>query len=86
MRSGYTFKGWYTAKDSGYDVSVAEDTNILSYDDALDASAYAIPALQWAYGDGIISGTTTSTLSSKSEATRAQAAAILHRFCEKLNN
>ena len=33
-----------------YDVSVGEDTNILSYDDAQSISSYAIPAIQWACG------------------------------------
>ena len=36
----------------GYDVSVGESTNILSYADAFDAAEYAIPALQWACGAG----------------------------------
>ena len=36
------------AKYKGYDVSVGEDTNILSYKDALSISDYAYPALLWA--------------------------------------
>jgi hypothetical protein len=70
------------ANHKGYDVSVGEDTNILSFDDALSISEYAIPAFQWACGSGIINGTSTTTLSPKDNVTRAQAAAILHRFCE----
>ena len=34
------------AKYKGYDVSVGEDTNILSYDDASDVAEWAIPAMQ----------------------------------------
>ena len=67
----------------GYDVSVGESTNILSYADAFDAAEYAIPALQWACGAGIIHGTGDgSTLSPQGTATRAQAAVMLQRFCE----
>ena len=67
----------------GYDVSVGESTNILSYADAFDAAEYAIPALQWACGAGIINGTGDgSTLSPQGTATRAQAAVMLERFCE----
>lgn len=75
---------WRYAQYKGYDVSIGEDTNILSYDDALSISAYAMPALQWACGDGIIGGTTANTLSPQGQATRAQTAAILHRFCDKI--
>ena len=68
----------------GYDVSVGEDTNILSYDDFADLSEYAIPAMQWACGAGIVNGTSESTLTPQGEATRAQVAAMLMRFCEAI--
>lgn len=71
------------AQHEGYDVSIGEDTNILSYADAFTVSEYAVAALQWACGAGIISGTGDgSTLTPQGEATRAQAAVILMRFCE----
>ena len=66
----------------GYDVSIGEDTNILSYADFADLSEYAIPAMQWACGAGIVTGTSESTLSPQGSATRAQVAAMLMRFCE----
>ena len=68
----------------GYDVSIGEDTNILSYADFADLSEYAIPAMQWACGAGIITGVTNSTLVPQGEATRAQVAAMLMRFCEAI--
>ena len=68
----------------GYDVSVGENTNILSYDDVFSVSEYAIPAFQWACGAGVINGTTESTLSPLGTATRAQFAVMLQRFCEKV--
>ena len=72
------------AQHEGYDVSVGEDTNILSYTDAFDVSEYAVSALQWACGAEIISGTGDgSTLTPQGETTRAQVATVLMRFCEQ---
>ena len=68
----------------GYDVSIGEDTNLLSYDDFEDLSEYAIPAMQWACGTGIVNGTSESTLTPQGEAERAQVAAMLMRFCESI--
>lgn len=70
------------AQYKGCDVSVGEDTNILSYTDAAQVASYAVPTFQWAVGAGIINGTTATTLSPKGSATRGQVAAILHRYCE----
>ena len=72
------------AQHEGCDVSIGEDTNILSYTDVANLSEYAIPATQWAVGAGIINGTGDgSTLTPQGQATRAQAAVMLQRFCEK---
>ena len=68
----------------GYDVSIGEDTNILSYADFADLSEYAIPAMQWACGAGVITGVTDATLVPQGVATRAQVAAMLMRFCEAI--
>lgn len=74
---------WRYAKEQGYDVSIGENTNILSYTDVADLSEYAISAMQWAVGAGIINGTGDgSTLTPQGQATRAQAAVMLMRFCE----
>lgn len=35
-------------------MSIGEDTNILSFDDALTVRGYAIPAMQWACGSGLV--------------------------------
>ena len=63
------------------DVSVGEDTNILSYNDAFSVSEYAIPAIQWACGAGLINGA-DGNLMPADHATRAQVAAIIHRYLE----
>ena len=72
------------AQYRGYDVSIGESTNILSYADFDAVSEYAISAMQWACGEGIITGVTESTLVPQGTATRAQAAAMLMRFCENV--
>ena len=70
------------AKYKGYDVSVGENTNILSYTDAESISEYAISAMQYAVGSGLMKGKTESTINPLDNATRAEIAAILQRFIE----
>ena len=72
------------AQYQGYDVSVGEDTNILSYTDAFDISNYAYPAMQWACGAGIINGMGDGTLAPQGQTTRAEAATMLMNFCENV--
>ena len=71
------------AKSTGKDVSVGKDTNILSYADATTVSEYAVPAMQWACGAGIVNGA-NGKLNPQNNATRAEVAAILMRFCENI--
>ena len=72
---------WRYAQTEGYDVSIGGDTNILSYKDFADLREYAIPAMQWACGAGVITGTGDgSALAPQGQATRAQAAVMLMRF------
>ena len=71
---------WRYAKYKKYDVSVGEDTNILSYEDAMEISEYAITAIQWACGAGVMNGSGNSILPHKT-ATRAQTAVMIMRFC-----
>ena len=67
------------AKYKGLDVSAGEDTNILSFDDAQTISGYAVPAMQWACGADLVQGSNRKLLPT-ARATRAQVAAMLHRF------
>ena len=71
------------AQYKGDDVSAGEDANILSYADAFDVSEYAIPAMQWACGAGVISGK-DGALDPAGSATRAEVAAMLMRFCQSV--
>ncbi len=66
----------------GYDVSVSENTNIFSYADAESISDYAVAAMKYAIGSGLIQGKSATTLNPKDNATRAEIAAILQRFIE----
>lgn len=68
------------AKYKGCDTNTSETTNILSYDDFDKISEYAIKAMQYAVGIGLINGKTENTLNPVEFATRAEAAAILCRF------
>ncbi|WP_207641633.1 S-layer homology domain-containing protein, partial [Syntrophomonas palmitatica] len=68
------------AKFKDYNVSAGEDTNILSYSDALSISDYAYTAMQWACGAGIVKGDTKGRLNPQGAATRAEIAAMLERF------
>ena len=71
------------AQIKGYDVSVGESTNILSYVDAASISEYAMSAFQWACGSGLTEGDENGALTPLATATRAQAAAMIMRFLSK---
>lgn len=71
------------AQHKGYDVSAGKDTNILSFDDAFAVSEYAIPAMQWACGSGMVRGIAQKggmLLAPMDTTTRAQTATLLMRF------
>ena len=68
------------AQSKGIDVSVGENTNILSYVDVQQASEYAIPALQWAVGAGVLNGKNGGRLAPTGTATRAEMAVMLQQF------
>lgn len=74
---------WRYAKYKGYDVSVGESTNINGYKDASSISQYAVPAVKWACGAGLMVGD-GKNLTPQADATRAQSAALFQRFCEKV--
>ena len=65
----------------GCDVSVGEDRNILDFDDTQSISTYAVPAIQWACGSGMISGVNAFTLDPTGVTSRAQAATMFMRYC-----
>ena len=68
----------------GADVSVGEDTNILSYDDAFDIPEGSFEAFQWACGSGLVGGETT-VLEPNAVLTRADLVAAVYDFAKWLN-
>lgn len=68
------------ARYKGYDVSATDDLS--GFTDAGDVSGWALPAMRWAVGSGIMGGYGDGILGPQETATRAQVAAMLHRFIE----
>ena len=66
------------ANYKGYDTNVYSD--IGRFSDASDVGEFARESMCWAVGEGIINGTTSTTLSPKLGANRAQVATMLMRF------
>ena len=77
------------ARYKGCDVSVGEDTNILSFGDATTVAEYAIPAMQWACGSGVVGGKDATDgcgliLDPKGSTTRAELATMVMRCCAEI--
>ena len=73
---------WRYAKSENIDVSIGENTNILSYEDVFTVSDYAIPAFQWTCGSGIMSGNTISTLAPGEQVNRIFFVSVLHKYAQ----
>ena len=69
------------AKMKGYDISAS--ASLSGYADASSVSGWAIEAMQWAVGSGLMQGS-GNALTPKANATRAQIAAILMRFAQNI--
>lgn len=65
---------------------VAKTSDISNYIDVNDISSYAMMNMNWAIAEGLISGTTPTTLAPKGAATRAQVATILMRFIQNIRD
>ena len=70
------------ASYKGYDVTAPG--GLEAYADAPQISAYAADAMRWANAEGLITGVTGTTLNPRGNATRAEVATILMRFCEDI--
>lgn len=66
----------------GYDMTASNDLN--GYADAGEIGSYAVEAMGWANGAGLITGSTATTLNPLGSATRAEVATILMRFLESV--
>ena len=72
----------YAVKNGLEAVTLAE--NLSRFTDASDVSSWAVPAMQWAVGQGLIQGS-NGLLRPQANASRAEVATILMRFCELIN-
>lgn len=72
------------AAQQGMDTTARSDLS--SFDDAETVSDWAQDAVSWAHAEGLLAGTSATTLSPQGEATRAQLAAMLVRFSDYLEN
>ncbi|MBP3447896.1 MAG: leucine-rich repeat protein [Clostridia bacterium] len=68
------------AQYKGMDAVTLEEN--LHFADADEISEYAVSAMNWAVGTGLMKGKSTTTINPKDNATRAEIAAILQRFIE----
>ena len=69
------------AQYKGMDVSTLSD--LAQFTDAADVPAYALEAMQWAVGSGLIQGS-NNALTPQANASRAQIATILMRFAQNI--
>ena len=70
------------AWNMGYDLT-AGGMALREYDDCETISPWALEALDWAVSQGIVGGVSPTALGPQGQATRAQAAVMLQRFCEQ---
>ena len=74
----YRFAGY-----KGYDVGIGEDTDLLRFVDGAAVGGYAVPAMRWACGSGLMTGAQRNggmALAPRDTTTRAQTATLLTRF------
>lgn len=65
----------------------AADTSVLGkFTDAVSIPSYAVVPLAWAVTNGIVSGTSSTTISPSGSATRAQVATMLMRYATAFGN
>ena len=72
------------AAQQGVDTTACSDLS--NFDDAAAVSDWAQDAVSWVHAEGLLAGTSATTLSPQGEATRAQLAAMLVRFSDYLEN
>ena len=73
---------YHYAQYKQYDVSKQDDLSAFS--DADEVSSWALSAMRWAVAEGLIAGTSSTTLSPSTSSNRAMVATILKNFCENI--
>lgn len=73
------------AENAGEDITA--DTSVLNkFIDTINIASYALEPLAWAVENGIVSGTSSDTISPAGNATRAQVATMLMRYDKTFND
>lgn len=75
------------AKYTGCDVSTGSDASLGAFEDNGRISAYAVEAMRWAYGCGLLAGDLQGEkvlLAPQGSTTRAQMATFMMRFCAEI--
>jgi len=62
----------------------AESADLSAFADAGDVSDYALPAVKWACGAGLLEGDGSARVRPRSALTRAEAAVLFMRFCREV--
>lgn len=70
------------AQHKGYDTTAKADLS--RFTDTAQVGSYAVETIRWANAEGLVNGTSATTLSPKGSATRSQVAVILTRFCQNI--
>lgn len=73
----------YRYADS-HKLDVTARSSLSQFTDAADISSWALENIKWANAAGLVSGRTAAQLASKANATRAEAASMIQRFCENI--
>lgn len=73
------------AENAGEDIT-ADTAELNKFIDTINISSYALQPLAWAVENGIVSGTSSDTISPAGNATRAQVATMLMRYDKAFND
>ena len=67
-----------------HEINVANTNTLAGFTDMNRVSSWALDAMKWANAVGLVQGRTTTTLVPDAEITRAEAACMVQRYCEKV--
>ena len=65
-------------------MNVGKTADLSKYTDAVEISAWAVDYMEWAVASGMMEGRSAKTLAPLADTTRAEAAALLERWCEEI--
>jgi|GEM_PF-2087948 len=72
------------AKNAGRNVAADRTSDLRAFADAEDVSGYALSAVKWACGVGLLAGDSRQRLRPAAVLTRAEAAVLFMRFCREI--